>query len=195
VSYQPEERYWTDYLRIAFPVLGLLLLLGLFWFWAMALIDNGDDDNGNNTVAGVQTPAATATATSGGSLGGEPKLNTVEPTSDSESVQSSATEDTGQSEPKPTRTPRSTGDEESPTSASDGVGTYQKGELVVTNGEANLRSDPALDDANVVTVLSEGTELTVTDDSVQADGYIWVPVEDTAEGQEGWVAEDLLNPA
>ena len=27
MSYQPEERYWTDYLRIAFPVLGLLLLL------------------------------------------------------------------------------------------------------------------------------------------------------------------------
>ena len=28
VSYQPEERYWTDYLRIALPVFGLLLLIG-----------------------------------------------------------------------------------------------------------------------------------------------------------------------
>src|SRR4051794_6192386 len=40
VSYQPEERYWTDYLRIALPVIGLLLLIGLLWYWASALIGN-----------------------------------------------------------------------------------------------------------------------------------------------------------
>ena len=41
VSYESEERYWTDYLRVALPVIGLLLMLALFWWWAQQFI--GDD--------------------------------------------------------------------------------------------------------------------------------------------------------
>ncbi|HET7095494.1 MAG TPA: hypothetical protein VFI22_18530, partial [Thermomicrobiales bacterium] len=41
ISYQPEERYWTDYLRIALPVIGLVLLIGLLWYWASSLIGGG----------------------------------------------------------------------------------------------------------------------------------------------------------
>ena len=37
-SYYTEERYWTDYLRIAAPVLGVILMLGLLWFWISNLI-------------------------------------------------------------------------------------------------------------------------------------------------------------
>ena len=40
-SQPAEERYWTDYLRVALPVLGLLLLIGLLWYWASAIIGNG----------------------------------------------------------------------------------------------------------------------------------------------------------
>src|SRR5918911_1435561 len=32
-NYNPDERYWTDYVRIALPVIGVILLLGLAWFW------------------------------------------------------------------------------------------------------------------------------------------------------------------
>ena len=62
VSYQPEERYWTDYLRIALPVIGLLLLIGLLWYWASALIgDGGDQPPPTQETAAVITPVNEAT--------------------------------------------------------------------------------------------------------------------------------------
>jgi hypothetical protein len=187
VSYQPEERYWTDYLRIAFPVLGLLLLLGLFWFWAMALIDN-DDDNGGNT-GGDTTPAATATTPSG-AAGPTVDLSRVEGTpGDSETENPTPTEEGAR---PPTRTPRTT-EEDTPTPA-ESVGQFQEDDVVVTTeADVNLRSDPSLD-GDIVTTLEEGTELTVTGESVEADEFIWVPVED-ADGNEGWVAEQFLASA
>jgi hypothetical protein len=189
VSYQPEERYWTDYLRIAFPVLGLLLLLGLFWFWAMALIDD-DDDNGSNTGGG-NNPTATATTSTG-----EGNLTPAQPTvggtpGDTEAGDPTPTE----GERPPTRTPRT---EESPTPEEDddggAVGQFAEGDLVVTTeADLNMRSDPSLD-GEVITVLEEGTELTVTGDSVDADDIIWVPVED-ADGNQGWVSQEFLESA
>ena len=62
MSYQPEERYWTDYLRIALPVIGLLLLIGLLWYWASALIgDGGDQPPPTQETAAVITPVNEAT--------------------------------------------------------------------------------------------------------------------------------------
>ena len=40
VQTNPDDRYWTDYLRIALPVIGLLLVIAVFWYWAQQLIDS-----------------------------------------------------------------------------------------------------------------------------------------------------------
>lgn len=187
MSYQPEERYWTDYLRIAFPVLGLLLLLGLFWFWATELIDNNDEPNGTTTAQLTQTAAPSPTT--GGGAGAEPRL-----TEETGAGAGNATA-TGESEPRATRTPR--GDvEETPTEEAEQVGQFAKDDIVVTNAEANLRSSPEIADDNVVTTLPDGTELTVTGKSVEAGDHIWVPVEDNETGElKGYVAEEVLDPA
>ncbi len=44
-TYDADDRYWTDYLRIAAPVLGVILLLGLAWFWLTHLLGGNENPN------------------------------------------------------------------------------------------------------------------------------------------------------
>ena len=57
MSYESEERYWTDYLRVALPVIGLLPMLALFWWWAQQFI--GDDKDGNQATVTDPTEEVT----------------------------------------------------------------------------------------------------------------------------------------
>jgi uncharacterized protein YgiM (DUF1202 family) len=73
--------------------------------------------------------------------------------------------------------------------AADGTGDT----VVVIADGVNLRAEPSVE-APVVTELAARTELTVTGPYVEAEGYVWVPVA-TADGLEGYVTEDWLEPA
>jgi hypothetical protein len=65
--------------------------------------------------------------------------------------------------------------------------------LVTTSGAgANIRDQPSIRGV-VVTSQDDGTPLTITAASQEADGYIWWPVR--GEGFTGWVAEALISPA
>lgn len=65
--------------------------------------------------------------------------------------------------------------------------TVAKGATVVTTADVNLRTEPSVD-ADVVAVLAEGTELTVTG---SAEGE-WLPIEDSETEEEGYVSAQYL---
>jgi hypothetical protein len=188
VSYQPEERYWTDYLRIALPVVGLLLMLGLFWYWASAVI--GDDDSNDpgskptSVVALITQPVPTATNT--------PEVQITPDNVTPEPTKKPATNGSGdEATEEPTNEP-SGGDENTPEIPGKG---FKEGDTVVTNtGDVNLRSEKSTG-SDVVEVLAEGTELEVTEPATEkdADGYYWVGVSTSDGDLSGYVADKFLD--
>jgi hypothetical protein len=167
-TYYPEERYWTDYLRIAAPVLGVIILLGLAWFWLSHLI-GGSGGAANN-------PQTTPTTSSSVIVAGSPTATTI---SGTPVVVSTATSTTAQ------------------TPTTSGGGTLASGGAAVvanTGGTGvNMRDAPSTG-GNVVDTLADGTALTITGESVDADGYTWWPVK-TEDGTEGYIVADFLQPS
>jgi hypothetical protein len=170
-GYQPEERYWTDYLRIAAPVVGVILMLGLVWFWIASMLGNNDDDNdvatNGDDVSGPVIESETPTPTDDADDNGVITIMTPEPDDDE-------TDEPANGEPAPTTI---------------GPGATV---VVVGTGEAglNVRSSPSTG-ADVVDSVPDGTTMTVTGESQQGDGFTWWPVE--FNGVTGFVAEDFID--
>jgi hypothetical protein len=165
-TYYPEERYWTDYLRIAAPVLGVIILLALAWFWLSHLIGGGGNGNAvditpSSSSNPVLLASPTATSTTGTPM-----------------VVATGTSTTASGTPGTT------------TEITNGASVV----VANTNGDGVNMRDAAATTGNVVAMLPEGTALTVTGDSVKADQYTWWPVK-TADGQTGYVASDFLQVA
>jgi hypothetical protein len=169
-TYYPEERYWTDYLRIAAPVLGVIILLGLAWFWLSHLI--------GGSSGGSTPPASTSTSGNPVIITGSPSASSI---AGAPTVVSTATSTTSGS-----GTPSTTGGGKLASGAS--------AEVANTGGSGvNMRDAPTTG-GNVVGTLSDGTAVTITGDSVDADGYTWWPVK-TSDGTTGYIVADYLNPS
>lgn len=170
-TYYTEQRYWTDYLRIAAPVLGVILILGLLWFWLGSLMGGGEpapSPSPSPSIAGgatntQQTPIIIA--------------DTATPTPPASSPRVVATPDSSET-----------------TDAETFV--FARGDTAVvgnTDGDgANLRAEPDAN-AEIVTVLDDGTKLDITGDSIQDGPLTWWPVT-SPDGDEGYIAEELLEP-
>jgi type IV secretory pathway VirB10-like protein len=186
VSYQPEERYWTDYLRIALPVIGLLLLIGLLWYWASALIgDGGNQPPPTAQTVAVITPVneatpapPTATAVIIAPTPGPPPVPTATAAPAVATTQ--------------TVTPTPAAAEAANPCAS--LPVYSVGDVVATTAELNLREGPSTDSASVA-VLPVGTRLQVTGEFEEAGQCDWWPVTVVDTGQSGFVIEQYLQPA
>jgi hypothetical protein len=197
IQFQPEDRYWTEYLRIALPIIGLILMLGLFWFWATRIIgDDPDttDPTPTEEIGAVSTiganPTATVEATTETTVAVTP-----EPTNEP-AAEPTATTDGGDNEAE--ETPEDT--EEEPTTEPDdsGSGEFAADDSVVINDEGeggvNMRSDPTTQEENIVVQLQPGDELTIVSGPEEGDDLIWYEVVD-GDGNNGYVAADYLEAA
>lgn len=199
ISFQPEERYWTDYLRILLPVAGLLILIGLLWVWLNTIIGDPSESppqtpTTNVAIQGDQTetvgappasPTPPATPAVPAANAGPPPTATVTPppaqtpATESQPGVSAATEPTEAAAP----------DEAPPTVYE----TYAVGDtVVVTETGVNLRAE-ASTESDSLGVLTQGQELRITGNFVPFDPPLndWWPVE-TAEGVRGFVREEFL---
>jgi len=166
---------------VILPVVGLLLLLGLFWYWASTLI--GDDGNSpgatsTSAVAIVITPEnPTATVTSEANL---PVQTTEAGAGNGEQATGDATN------------PPADATNPAETEETSGNGTFAIEDIVVTNDSVNMRGAPGVEGELIIT-LDAGVELTIIGGPEAADDYTWWQVQDQATGDEGWVVEDALD--
>jgi hypothetical protein len=179
INFQPEERYWTEYLRIALPIIGLLLMIGLFWFWASQLTDDGDngDDPVGTTQAGttdIITPESTPRPTQA------PVIQPTEPpasTPEAEATEPPADEETPAEE----------------TPASDEAEFAPDDYVQVVDG-VNLRSEPSTE-GEIVAELSDGEVLQIVSGPEEGEDYQWYEVIVESTGDTGYVASDFIEPA
>ncbi len=186
MSYQAEERYWTDYLRIALPIAGLLLLLGVFWYWASSFIgDDADNDPQTPVAQIVETPITANTPTPTVSSAVTVAVTTVEPTQETDATQAPDAEPTATTAP-------ATENGEDPGTA----GEFADGDLVVVNdNDVNMRAE-ATTNSTAVTTLILGQELRIlSSEPVEEGGYVWWNVEDEINVLEGWIAGDFIEPS
>jgi hypothetical protein len=92
----------------------------------------------------------------------------------------------------PTPTPAPTVE---PTATPRPVEGIQEGTvLVVVEDAVNIRTNPSTD-AEIVVVVAEGTEMTVTGPSEEGGGYTWWPVSLNEDPTiTGWVVNDFVEP-
>ncbi len=193
MSFQPEERYWTDYLRIALPVMGLLLLIGFLWYWVSAFVGSpGDQPPPTQTTLGAVTainatpPPPVPTATP---VPVEPTAGLPPPTPTIPAVTAS----------DPTALPVATAAPTEPPAAADaeaedpcaGLPAYAIGTTVETTEALNLRDGPSTD-SNILTQLSAGTQLTISGEFVEAGQCDWWPVTVASDEQSGFVIEEFI---
>jgi hypothetical protein len=177
LDYYSEERYWTDYVRIGLPIVGVILILLVALLWIIPFFGD-DDDNGNQGAS--NTPQATMPVI-------EASPTTTTQASADETPRITLTTQPGTT--PPADAPTATTAAEPPATG----GEIYNGAIVAVSNTGgtgvNMRSIASVD-GDIVAVALDGTELTVIGEAEEADGYIWWPVE--GEIGSGYIVQDFL---
>lgn len=185
-DYYDGERTLADYARIAAPILGVIVLVILLWFWIANFLDD-DDDNGD-VASGTATelPSFTATGEPTEATDGTPAPPGVAPTPTEGGV--------GVATPT---SPPGGGDEatDEPSDGDPGTGgdIYVGATVEVANtggAGVNVRAE-ASTAAEVLTVFLDGTQVQVIGGPFEGEGYVWWQVTGN-EVASGWIVADYL---
>ncbi|HEX5164884.1 MAG TPA: SH3 domain-containing protein [Thermomicrobiales bacterium] len=179
LDYYTEERYWTDYVRIGLPILGVILILLVALLWIIPFLNGDDDDDGTLGAGGTATTTIPVI---------QPSVTATNQASGSETPRITLTTQPGAT------TPPNTGGAPTPTTPSEAPsGEIYEGAVVAvanTGGTGvNMRATASVD-GEIVTVVLDGTEFTTTGPAEEADGYVWWPV--TGEAGTGYIVADFL---
>ena len=182
-NYDPEERYWTDYLRIAAPILGVILMVLVFWFAISQFL--GDKEDGS-VAGGDTTPVTlpTTMATPNAATTPTPSDGTPPPTIVNGTPSAGTTPaapGNGAATPPP----------DVPSASGGEIAVGATVQVVGTDGAGvNVRSK-ASTEGEIIATFIDGTILDVTGESVPAEDFIWWPVI-SEDGVEGYVVQEYL---
>lgn len=202
-QHQPEERYWTDYLRIALPVVGILLLLGLLWYWATMLIGDSpeptdpEDDRVGLVSEGTPTPTdepaqvGEENGTQGNTIGIGDPASTPEQSS---GVTTQPPADPGGSDNVADEPADEETEPEEPADEETGAPFAGGDPVIVTEDGVNVRPD-ASTAGDPISVVNAGDELTIASGPIEAEGYVWWEVILPDASSSGWIVEDYIAPA
>ncbi len=198
------ERYWTDYLRIALPIIGLILMLSVFIFWVGSIID-GNNDDADVTPTGevalsTTTPvpgAGAVTATVAPAQSAAPNNGDEGSSSPSEAAsEQPATEPTSTPDAAATTPPESEATDEVPpdeatqAAPGDSGGFAVDDAVTITQDGVALRPEASVDGEPIVR-LDTGTPLTIVSGPEAGGDFEWYEVK-TMDGETGWIAADFL---
>lgn len=185
-NYDPEERYWTDYLRIAAPILGVILMVLVFWFAISQFLGDDDPDDSladGDTTAVTTLPTTMATANTATTP--TPSNGTPPPI-----IGGSGTPG-GITTTPPPASGEATTPPEAPPAAGGEIAVGAVVEVVGTEGAGvNVRS-MASTEGEIIATFIDGTVLDVTGEAVPAEDFIWWPVI-SADGIAGYVVQEYI---
>lgn len=191
-SYQSEERYWTDYLRIALPVIGIVLMLGLLWIWASHLLGGSSDDT---DIKATDTVGLVTTTTPDTSLVSTPDTNT---NAGEIPIGNTTTQPTQPpTDLTPTNTPPAGdnqagngGDTQTEETPEPPTEIAPDAWVVVTEDGVNMRQTPSTT-GEVIRQVDKDELFQIRSGPEQADDYTWWEVVDD-DGESGWIVENFL---
>jgi hypothetical protein len=144
------------------------------------------------TVTGTGESSTPVAAAAPGVIEIAAPATSASPEATAAPTEPAATEAAATKAPKPTKTAAAEPTAEAATPTQQ-AGKFKEGDVVsVTDDGVNLRSAPSTD-ADVVTSLSAGQQLTITGPSEKGGDYTWWPVKLVDdESVTGYVAEDFV---